>query len=102
MSVPLRVSSRLPETHEMNGLLELLSRFRRADDSVLAIVRLDVVKLVTRVEDGLIVPTLEIREAEPEGRALPAATLRELLDKARHDRNRVATLPYPSVEGLSL
>ncbi|EFC78735.1 hypothetical protein, partial [Parafrankia sp. EUN1f] len=69
MSVPLRVSVKLPETAEVNGLLEMLSRFKRADQhsSVLAIVRLDVVRLVTRTEDKLIVPTIEIKEAEPEG-----------------------------------
>lgn len=102
MSVPLRVSSKLPPTHETNGLLEMIRRFARANEPVLAIVRLETVRLTTHTAEGLIVPTIEIREAEPEGRALPAATLRELLDKARHDRNRVTTLPYPSVEGLSL
>lgn len=94
MSVPIRVSSKLPDTYDSNGLLEMISRFVRADEPVLAIVRLDTVRLTTRVEDGLVVPTIEIREAEPEGKHLPSETLRDLLERARDDRTRVATLPY--------
>lgn len=99
----IKLSGALPDG-ERNGLSSIAPALAENPEGVyVAVVLLDVVKLITSVDSGDVVPTVRVRAIEPMGAndTADATELRRLLRRAHERRTGRVVLPLDLEDELS-